>query len=140
MKARDIILLLGESVEDSIDLGNGYQLMNLDGPKGGSTSWRWKAYDKDGNLGLTLYLSKTPDSEVWAITDVRAYHRGKGLGRLALKALIERGLHLRSSPTGDTSDEAERMWKSLGARSLRYDDQGYGNSWYALPNPPNPNA
>lgn len=116
-----------------IDLGDGYTLKN----HGGSWTslWRWKVW-KDGDLACSICLSKTPDSEIWAIQDIEAFHRGKGLGRRSIKALLDRGLKLRSSPYGNTSGDAEKMWKTLGARSLRYDDKGFGKSWYALPNPP----
>jgi len=126
MRARQLI---DEATE--ADLGDGFKLV-------GYTDTIYKAMLGDQLVG-SLYLDLTDRrSSVPAVREIRVYDdaRGKGLGRRMLTALLKIHPVIRSDPTGSTSDEAARMWDALGAYHLLTTDRGYGDSWYALPNPP----
>src|ERR1700723_3727334 len=71
------------------DLRDGITLKNMG-------HYAFKAYDSEGNLVLSLFLAKLPDSPVLAVRDIDAFVRGKGLGRRVLKILLEKFGALRS--------------------------------------------
>jgi hypothetical protein len=76
----------------------------------------WKVRDSTGELAATFVISYYTGSEVPALSDAHAFVRGVGLGRRALSVLVRHYGELRSSHTGNTSDEAQKMWESLNPR------------------------
>jgi hypothetical protein len=123
--------MVSEMVGEELDLGDGFVMRRV-----GDNMF--KVYSTDGTLALSIYLVKTRDSEIVAVRDIMVMDDkfyGLGLGRRALIKLVELYGQLRSDPTGQTSDDAERMWKSIGALPLLNADRGFGQSHYAFPNP-----
>lgn len=93
----------------------------------------WKAWDIDTNdLVGSFLVNYYNNSQVPALDGSDAFVRQRGIGRKAMRALVEHYSSLRSSNVGNTSDDAAKAWKSLGCRSLMNSDRGFGRSWYFL--------
>jgi hypothetical protein len=91
----------------------------------------WKAWEGT-ELVASFLVSYYHGSDIPALADAEAFKRGAGIGRRAIKALVHHYGRLRSSHNGNTSPDASRAWKALGARALGYGDTGFGGSHYFL--------
>ena len=129
-----------ETAETSINIGDGFTLQcygkvyklvraGTNTILGGVAIYQYDPGQGMQPLGMASTVPAVRD--IWLDDSIRK----TGVGRLMLSALIKRYGSLRSDPTGQTSASAERMWRALGAVSLTTQDKGYGDSWFALPNP-----
>lgn len=120
-------------VGESIDIGDGYILKNTgDG--------RFKVYFGDDlalsvNVVFKNFITGMPNTIPWiSDADVVGNHKGRGLYRRILPILKNMFGAIRSDNRRNITNDAEKAWKSVGARHTSSNDNinVYGNSQYVL--------
>jgi hypothetical protein len=80
---------------------------------------------KIGYITVYFYSKEGP-----SIGDIQLYDkRGLGIGRAAILTLLKKYGKIGSDPQGATSDDAHRMWASLGATEAPTNKNTKGWRW-----------
>ena len=111
-------------------IGGGFRLVNKLHPAAmDSETWDFeKGGIKVGYVTIHFYREEGP-----SVGDIRVDPRGLGLGRKAILALVRKYGQLSSDIQGVTSNDAVRMWQSLGAEKVATRKNLKGFYWHLPP-------
>lgn len=113
---------------NKIDLGNGFYFQDLTKPKFAAASSEGELR-KEGTDKLVGYLWTYIYPEIGhTIAGITVYPewRGQYLGEKMVKAFVQLHGSLASDPQGNTSPQARRMWRRLGAEEIPTDQNTQG--------------
>lgn len=122
-----------KDTESILNLSDGFTLEKQAAKFEGMDSWVFKKDGENaGYMNIGTVYSDTRQAPRIIDVHIKEGGRGKGLARQSIRKLVRKYGTLSSDNSGNTSDDAIKMWENVGGRRPTVDDPLVGNAKFIL--------